>query len=54
MDRQSRNWEFESPIKPFKFWMLTEFVLIFIIKPDFRKTFDINISGYANNIIIEL
>ena len=34
--------------------MLTEFVLISFIKPEERKTLNINISGYVNNIIIEL
>ena len=36
------------------FRMLTEFVLIFFIKLDVRKTLNINISGYVNYIIIEL
>ena len=34
--------------------MLMEFVLISFIKPDELKTLNINISGYVNNIIIEL
>ena len=38
MDRQSRGWGFESPIQPFNFQMLKEFVLISFIKPDVRKT----------------
>ena len=34
--------------------MLMELVLISFIKPDVRKTLNINISGYVNNITIEL
>ena len=34
--------------------MLTEFVLISCIKPDVRKTLNINISGYVNIIIIKI
>ena len=35
-------------------WMLAEFVLILFIKPEVPKTSNINISGYLNNITIEL
>ena len=54
MDRQSRGWGFESPVEPFNFRMRKEFVLISFIKLEERKTLNINISGYVNNIIIEL
>ena len=37
----------------FNFWMVKEFVLIFFINPDVRKTLNIIISSYVNNIIIE-
>ena len=33
--------------------MLTEYVLISFIKPEVRKTLNINISGYVNNILIK-
>ena len=38
MDRQFRDWGFESPVKPFNFRMLKKFVLISFIKSDTRKT----------------
>ena len=43
-----------SPPSTFNFRMLTEFELISLIKPEVRKTLNINIFGYVNNIIIEL
>ena len=36
------------------FRMLTDFVLISFIKPEERKTLNIIISGYVNNITVEL
>ena len=38
----------------FNFRMLTDFVLISFIKPEECKTLNIIISGYVNNIIIQL
>ena len=43
MDRQSRGRGFESPVKPFNFRMLKEFVLISCMKSDVRKTSNSNI-----------
>ena len=45
MDRQSRGWGFESPVQPFNFLMLTEFVLISFIKPEVGKTLNIYCSN---------
>ena len=36
-----RGWGFESPIQPFNFQMLTEFVLISFNKQDAQKTLNI-------------
>ena len=41
MGWQSTDWGFESPVLPFDFWMLTESVLIFFIKPEVPKTLNI-------------
>ena len=51
MERQSRGWGFESPVVPFNFWMLTEFVLICLTKPDVCKTLYIPITLETANIL---
>ena len=41
-------------ILTFNFQMLKEVIPISSVKPDVHKTLNIIISGYVNNIIIEL
>ena len=52
MDRQRLG--IRVPRQTFNFRMFTDFEQIFFGKKNLRKILNINISGYVNNIIIEL